>query len=51
MREMEVLFMCVRARVRAPAMLVVSVREAGVVLVRRRVRAERRVLWIWRKGR
>jgi hypothetical protein len=45
------LFMYVRARVRAPAMLVVGVREEGGVVSRRVEREVRRVDWIWRKGR
>ena len=50
-RRREVLLMCVRARVRAPAMAVVGVRVEGEVVERRWVRHLRRVVRIWWKGR
>ncbi len=50
-RERESLLVYVRARVRAPAMLVVGVREEGVVVRSSRVRAARRVDWMCRNGR
>ena len=45
------LFTYVRARVRAPAMDVVGVRESGWVFAMRVERVVRRVVWMCRKGR
>lgn len=50
-REVRRRLVYVRARVRAPAMEVVGVREVGCVVSRRVEREERRVNWMSLKGR
>lgn len=50
-RERRILFVWDRARVRAPEMEVVGVREEGWVVRRRVVKARRRVSWMRWKGR